>query len=78
MNRFIVPLGFIAALAISITLWWNLPLLGDVGNQMKQGGPLVAGLILLIILQTAFIFERAWSLKKAAGRGSLPARRLFH
>jgi len=73
MNRFIVPLGFVAALAISITLWWNLPLLGPAGEQMKSGGPLVAGLILLIILQTAFIFERAWSLKKAAGRGSLPA-----
>lgn len=72
MSRFIVPLGFIAALAISITLWWNLPLLGEVGSQMKEGGPLVAGLILLIILQTAFIFERIWSLKKAAGRGSLP------
>jgi biopolymer transport protein ExbB len=72
MNRFVVPLGFIGALAVSIGLWWNLPALGEIGHQMKQGGPLVAMLILLVILQTAFIIERLWSLRKAAGRGSLP------
>lgn len=72
MSRFIVPLGFIGALAISITLWWNLPQLGDVGDQMKKGGPLVAMLILLTILETAFIIERILSLRKAQGRGSLP------
>ena len=73
MNRYIVPAGFILAAAVSFGIWWNLPMLGEVGNQMKQGGPLVAALILLIILQTAFIIERLWSLKKAQGRGSLPA-----
>src|SRR6185369_16361705 len=72
MGRFIVPLGFVLACVISVTLWWNLPLLGPVGEQMKQGGPLVAALILRIILQTTFIIERIWSLKKAQGRGSLP------
>ena len=72
MNRFIVPLGFVLALVISITIWWFLPNLGAVGNQMKQGGPLVAMLIMLVILQTSFIIERIWSLKKAQGRGSLP------
>ena len=72
MSRFIVPLGFVLALVISILIWWNLPLLGPVGEQMKQGGYLVAALILLIILQTAFIIERIWSLRKAQGRGSLP------
>ena len=72
MGRFIVPLGFVLACVISVTLWSNLPLLGPVGEQMKQGGPLVAALILLIILQTTFIIERIWSLKKAQGRGSLP------
>jgi len=72
MSRFIVPIGFTLALAFSIFLWWNLPALGDIGNQMKQGGPLVAALILLIILQTAFIVERIWSLKKANGRGPMP------
>src|SRR5689334_9827494 len=72
MNRFIVPLGFIAAVVVSITLWANLPMIGELGNNIKQGGPLVAMLILLIILQTSFILERVGSLKKAQGRGSLP------
>ena len=73
MNRFIVPIGFTAAFIFSITVWWYLPMLGDFGNQMKQGGPLVAMLILLTILQTTFILERIWSLRKARGRGPLPA-----
>ena len=73
MNRFIVPLGFAAAFLFSITVWWNLPMLGEFGNTVKQGGPLVAALILLIVLQTTFILERTWSLRKARGRGPLPA-----
>ncbi len=73
MSRFIVPIGFVLALAISITIYMQLPRIGPVGEQMNKGGPLVAGLILLLILQTAFIFERIWSLKKAQGRGSMPA-----
>jgi len=72
MNRFIVPLGFTLAAIIAFAIWWYLPALGDIGHQMHQGGPLVAALIMLIILQTAFIIERTWSLKKAQGRGSLP------
>jgi biopolymer transport protein ExbB len=39
---------------------------------MYRGGPLVAGLILLAILETAFIIERLWSLRKAQGKGSMP------
>ena len=73
MNRYIVPAGFILAAVVSFGIWNFLPMLGDVGKQMNQGGPLVAALIMLIILQTAFIIERLWSLKKAQGRGSLPA-----
>src|SRR3989304_2442650 len=72
MNRFIVPVGFILSAVVSVAIWWNLPVLGEVGKQMKQGGYLVAALIMLVILQTAFIIERLWSLKKAQGRGSLP------
>ena len=72
MNRFIVPLGFTLAAIIAFAIWWYLPALGEIGHQMHQGGPLVAALIMLIILQTAFIVERTWSLKKAQGRGSLP------
>jgi biopolymer transport protein ExbB len=72
MSRFIVPMGFSLAALVSVAIWWYLPLLGPIGEQMKLAGILVAGLILLAILQTAFIIERIWSLKKAAGRGSLP------
>jgi len=72
MSRYLVPLGFILALAISITIWLFLPQLGAIGEQMQKGGPLVAALILLIILQTSFIVERLLSLRKAQGRGSLP------
>ena len=72
MSRFIVPLGFILALAVSIIVWWNLPQLGPLGEQMQKGGPLVAMLILLLILETAFIIERIWSLRKAQGKGSMP------
>ena len=72
MSRFIVPLGFILAAGIAIGIYVLLPTIGPVGEQMFKGGPLVAALILLIILQTAFIIERIWSLKKAQGRGPLP------
>ena len=83
MGRFIVPLGFVLAVAVSITIWASLPMLGEFGTQMQQGGYLVAGLILLAILQTTFIIERIWSLRKAAGRGPLPdfltkVRRALH
>jgi biopolymer transport protein ExbB len=73
MARFIVPIGFTLAAIVSFAIWWYLPALGPIGEQMKQGGPLVAALILLVILQAAFIIERIWSLKKAQGRGPLPA-----
>ena len=72
MSRFIVPLGFSVAVIVSVAIWWFLPLLGPIGEQMKLGGYLMAGLILLAILQTSFIIERIWSLRKAQGRGSLP------
>jgi len=72
MGRFVVPIGFALAAVISFTIWYFLPGLGDIGKQMKQGGPLVAALIMLILLQTAFIIERSWSLRKAQGRGPLP------
>jgi len=71
MGRFIVPLGFVLAVAVSVTIYWFLPVIGPVGEQMKQGGWLVAALILLVILQTTFIIERSWSLRKAQGRGPL-------
>jgi biopolymer transport protein ExbB len=72
MNRIIVPVYFALATAVSFAIWWNLPQLGDLGKQMKEAGPLVAMLFLLLILQITFVLERTWSLNKAKGRGSLP------
>jgi biopolymer transport protein ExbB len=73
MGRFIVPIGFTLAAVVSIAIWYFLPVVGELGKNIQQGGYLVAALIMLIILQTAFIIERTWSLKKAQGRGPLPA-----
>jgi biopolymer transport protein ExbB len=72
MARILVPLYFLAALAVSFTAWWNLPQLGALGTQMREAGPLVALLFFLFILQVSFVLERTWSLNKAKGRGSLP------
>ncbi len=73
MSRYVVTGGFIVAAAVSFSLWWFMPqLLGDTGDMMKKGGPLVASLILLLILLTSFILERLWSLRRARGRGSMP------
>ena len=74
MNRFLVPLGFIAALVISVTLWWFMPeLVGEnIGHQLKQAGWLVPALIMLLILQISFVIERLLSLRKAQGKGSMP------
>ena len=63
MSRFIVPIGFGLAVAIAVTIYSQLPRIGPIGEQMNKGGPLVAGLILLLILQTSFILERIWSLR---------------
>jgi biopolymer transport protein ExbB len=71
MSRFIVPIGFVSAAAVSIAIWYFLPVIGEFGKNIQQGGYLVAALIMLIILQTAFIIERTWSLRKAQGRGPL-------
>lgn len=74
MNRFLVPLGFIAAFVISVTLWWFMPeLVGEnIGHQLKQAGWLVPALIMLLILQISFVIERLLSLRKAQGKGSMP------
>ena len=74
MNRFLVPLGFIAAIVISVMLWWFMPeLVGEnIGHQLKQAGWLVPALIMLLILQISFVIERLLSLRKAQGKGSMP------
>lgn len=74
MNRFLVPLGFLAALVIAVTLWWFMPEIAgeQIGHQLKQAGWLVPALIMLLILQISFVIERLLSLRKAQGRGSMP------
>lgn len=73
MNRFIVPIGFVLAAVVSYSIWYFLPqIIGPYGTEMKKAGPLVSLLIMLLILQIAFVIERMWSLKRAQGRGSLP------
>ncbi len=74
MNRFLVPLGFLAALVIAVSLWWFMPEIAgeQVGHQLKQAGWLVPALIMLLILQISFVIERLLSLRKAQGRGSMP------
>jgi hypothetical protein len=66
MNRFLVPLGFAAALVIAVVLWWFMPeMIGPYGEQMKKAGFLVPALIMLLILQISFVVERLLSLRKA-------------
>ena len=38
---------------------------------IKEGGPLVISLIALVIMLVAYVFERSFTLKKAAGKGSI-------
>src|SRR3989304_9876332 len=40
-------------------------------KDIRDGGPLVIGLIAMTIMVVTFIFERVFSLRKAQGRGSL-------
>src|ERR1051325_9705324 len=74
MNRFLVPLGFVAALVIAVTLWMFMPQLigAQYGDQMQKAGFLVPALIMLLILQISCVVERMLSLRRAQGRGSLP------
>lgn len=72
MNRIFAQLYFVAALAVAIGVWSQLPKLGKLGETVKDGGFLVPILILLFILQVTFVIERIWSLNKAKGTGSLP------
>jgi biopolymer transport protein ExbB len=67
VKRLLWPLYFIGALAVSWLIYLQLP------KYIREGGFLVAGLIFLLILVTTFVIERAISLRRAAGRGSLPA-----
>jgi len=83
-STFVVVL-LVASLAISIGIYMYI--LGDPSNfhdgthrerpnnllgQVYTGGIIVPVLICLSIMVITFVFERMFSLRKAAGRGSLP------
>jgi biopolymer transport protein ExbB len=79
---------FILAFAISIAIFMfvlgnpanfangelrTVPAPGNMLGTIYTGGPLVALLIMLSIMDVAIIFERLFSLKKAGGKRSVPA-----
>ena len=57
----------VVALVIAIVIYMFLP------DFIKQGGPLVAGLIMLSIMSVAFVFERLFTLSRAKGKEAAPA-----
>jgi len=67
VKQLLWPLYFLGALAVAYLIYMQLP------PYIKEGGYLVAGLIFLMILVTTFVIERLISLRRAQGRGSLPA-----
>jgi biopolymer transport protein ExbB len=67
VSRIIWPLYFVAAMFVSYLIFKQLP------EYLQKGGLLVPLLIFLSILVITFVVERLFSLKKAQGRGSLPA-----
>jgi biopolymer transport protein ExbB len=67
LKRLIWPVYFIAALVVAYFVFSRLP------EYIQKGGPLVVLLIFLIIMVITFVLERAFSLKKAQGRGSMVA-----
>lgn len=56
----------VVALVISIVIFNLLP------EYIRQGGPLVAGLIMLSIMSVAFVFERLFTLTRAKGKEPAP------
>ena len=57
----------VAALTIAIVVYMFLP------TYIKQGGPLVAGLIMLSIMSVTLVFERLFTISRARGKESIPA-----
>ena len=57
----------VAALTIAIVVYMFLP------TYIRQGGPLVAGLIMLSIMSVTLVFERLFTISRARGKDSIPA-----
>lgn len=72
MKRALWILWFVLSYAVCVFLWWKVaPQLGQLGQTIYEGGPLVSILIWLVILVVTVVLERIWSLKKAQGRGNM-------
>ncbi len=65
LKRIIWPVYFIAVAVVAYFVFRQLP------EYIQKGGPLVIGLIFLLILVITFVLERTFSLRKAQGRGSM-------
>jgi biopolymer transport protein ExbB len=65
----------VLAVAISSYIYYGIFAVADPSSYLHniyKGGPLVILLMVLTILDITFIFERTFSLRKAAGRGPVP------
>ncbi len=56
----------VVALGISIVVFMFLP------EYIRQGGPLVAGLIMLSIMAVTLVFERLFTISRARGKDPIP------
>lgn len=56
----------VVALGISIVVYMFLP------EYIRQGGPLVAGLIMLSIMAVTLVFERLFTISRARGKEPIP------
>jgi biopolymer transport protein ExbB len=56
----------VVALGISIVVYMFLP------EYIRQGGPLVAGLIMLSIMAVTLVFERLFTISRARGKDPIP------
>ena len=56
----------VVSLGISIVIFMFLP------EYIKQGGPLVAGLVMLSIMSVTLVFERLFTISRARGKDSIP------
>jgi biopolymer transport protein ExbB len=61
-----IVLVLIVSFAVGLFIWSQL-----LPDYLREGGPLVASLIALFVMLTAFVLERLFTLHKAKGRASV-------
>jgi biopolymer transport protein ExbB len=67
MKGWFIYLILAVSIVVSYFIYLSLP------EFIRQGGPLIVLLIMLMIMLVTFMIERAWTLKQAAGKGSVSA-----